>query len=115
MNFISTAHAQASVELAHNFVGSINEYILVPLIQLMMAIALLVFIWGGFQYVRGSADPAARLEGRRHLLWGVIGFTVMVSAYAILTVASNTVGVDPDEYRPTLRDLPSDCTGPGAC
>lgn len=81
----------------------------------MMAVALLVFIWGGFEYLRGSSDPAARIAGRRHLLWGVIGFVVMVSAYAILSVASNTIGVDPDDYRPDLRNVPSDCTGSGPC
>ncbi len=115
MNFILTAHAQESVSLAYDFVDTINQVVLVPLIQLMMAIALIVFIWGGFQYVRGSNDPAARLEGRRHLLWGIIGFTVMVSAYAILTVAGNTVGVDLDEYNPVLHGRPSDCTESGPC
>lgn len=78
------------------FVDKINEIILFPLIVLLMAIAMLVFIWGGFQYVAGANEPVKREEGRRHLLWGVIGFLVMVSAYAILEVAARTFGIDVD-------------------
>jgi hypothetical protein len=90
------------------FVDKINEIILFPLIVLLMAIAMLVFIWGGFQYVAGASEPAKREEGRRHLLWGVIGFLVMVSAYAILEVAARTFGIDVDDVtNPTSTFAPS--------
>jgi len=92
------AHAQASVELAHSFVAQINAVILFPLITLLTVIALLYFIWGGFQYVLGANNDTARADGKKHLLWGVIGLLVMLSAYGILTIAGNTIGVDPDQY-----------------
>lgn len=109
MNLLTTARAQESVEYAYSLVGRINEFILLPLIQLMMAVSFIVFLWGGFDYIRGATDPTARQQGRRHLLYGIIGFFVMVAAYSILSFASNTVGVTPDTYRPDLRNQPSNC------
>lgn len=92
------AYAQDSTELAHSFVGQINEHILFPLITLLTVAALVVFLWGGFQYVYNANNDSKRAEGAKHLLWGTIGLLVMLSAFAILTVAANTIGVDVDEY-----------------
>lgn len=88
------AHA-AAADVAKTFVDQINEIIIFPLIILLSGIAILVFLWGGFQYVFKASDPAARTQGQKHLLWGVIGLLIMVSAYAILTIAANTFGIDP--------------------
>lgn len=96
---ISLVHAQEGVELAHSFVAEINRIILFPLITLLLVIALLIFIWGAFQYVSNAGNDAGRAAGKRHLLWGVIGMLIMLSAYAILTIAANTFGIDPDQYR----------------
>lgn len=92
------AHAQSGVEAAHSFVGKINEVILFPLILLLTATALLVFLWGGFQYVYYAANDTKKQEGKTHMLWGVLGLLVMLSAYAILAIAANTIGVDVDQY-----------------
>lgn len=94
------AYAQTvGTELAHSFVAQINQIILFPLITLMTAVALLVFLWGGFQYVLNAANDGKRAEGQKHMLWGVIGLLVMLSAYAILNIAANTIpSVDLDRY-----------------
>ena len=85
------------VGAAQNFVALINAVILFPLIALLTAVALLVFLWGGFQYVYGANEPSARATGQKHLMWGVIGLLVMISAYAILTIAANTFDIDVEE------------------
>lgn len=93
------AYAQTSAEVAHSFVARINDVILFPLIALLTALALLLFLWGGFQYVLGSSNADVRSKGQRHMFWGIIGMLVMLSAYSILTVAANTVpGVELDRY-----------------
>ena len=95
------AHAQTGTELAHSFVARLNEVILFPFITLLTAVALLVFLWGGFQYVYGAGNETKLATGAKHLLWGVIGLLVMLSAYAILTIAANTFGIDVDQYNRT--------------
>jgi multidrug transporter EmrE-like cation transporter len=93
------AYAQTSVENARAFVERLNEVIIFPLITLLAAIALLLFLWGGLQFVLGAGNPEARKTGQRHMIWGIIGLLVMVSAYAILSVAVNTLpGAELDRY-----------------
>lgn len=93
------AYAQEGTELAHSFVAQLNAVILFPLIALLTTLAILVFLWGGFQYVYNANSDQGRATGRSHMLWGIIGLLVMLSAYAILTIAGNTFGLDVDQYR----------------
>ena len=72
------------------FIAKIQNAILFPLISLMMGVALLVFLWGVFQYISQAESDEARKTGRKHMLFGVIGLVVMVSAYALLKIAAKT-------------------------
>lgn len=78
---------------AQGIVSRIEDAILFPLMTLLVSVALLVFMWGVFEYIRGGDSDTARAKGRMHMLYGVIGFVVMVSAYAILKIAAGTFGV----------------------
>lgn len=90
---ISIAHAASATEVAQGFVDTFNDAVLFPLITLLMAMAFLVFLYGSFEFVRNSANDAAREQGRRHILYGTIGMLVMLSAYALLELAATTVKV----------------------
>ncbi len=71
-------YAQDGVALAKKFVGRINQVILYPLILLMMGVALLVFLYGAFEYIMNADNESGRETGKQHLLWGVVGLMVMV-------------------------------------
>ena len=79
---------------AASFVATFTEVLLTPLLILMTAIALLVFIYGATVYVLNSDNEQARADGNRHMIYGVIGLFVMVSAYAIFWIFVNTFGLD---------------------
>lgn len=91
-----TYAAEEHVVVAQGFLEALNQAILYPLITLMMAVALLVFLYGGFEYVKNSGSDEGRTTGQRHLLWGVVGMLVMISAYAILTIAAGTFELQQD-------------------
>ncbi len=108
--FIQTAYAVSEAQIAAQcLVDKINGAVLFPLIGLMSGIALLVFLWGAFEYVKNADNDSARQLGQNHLLYGVIGLLVMVSAYAILSIAAGTFGLNPDE---NIIDNP-DCSSYG--
>lgn len=88
------AYAQSGVEVAEGFLIKLNNAIIFPLITLLMGVALLVFLFGCFEYIMGSNDETARTKGKAHIMWGIIGLLVMVSAYAILGIAAGTFGID---------------------
>ena len=74
------------------FVTKVSDAILNPLVILLFAAAFLVFLWGVFQFVYAGEDSKDREDGKRHLLYGVIGMTIMVAAYAIMEIIRATAG-----------------------
>lgn len=75
------------------FIDKVNEVVLVPLIGLLMAIAFLVFIFGCAEYIINGGNQKAREQGIKHITYGIIGLVVMVSAWAILELATATFGL----------------------
>jgi hypothetical protein len=72
----------------------INEQILNPLIVLMFALALVLFIWGATRFIWKNDSDEERRTGAQHMLWGVVGMFIMVSVKAILWIVANTFGLD---------------------
>ena len=85
--------AQQAANHAANFVSTFNTVILYPTIALISAVAFLVFIWGCAEYFMNSENDQARQQGVKHITWGLIGLVIMVSAWAILTLVANTLGL----------------------
>ena len=88
------AYASGHVEAAKTLVGKIETIILFPLMSLMMTFAGLVFFWGAYQYVLHSDEDGGRETGKTHMLYGIIGLLIMISAFTILKIATNTFGCD---------------------
>lgn len=88
------AYAQdPHVQLAVSFVDKIKAAILYPLISLLFGVAFFVFLWGIFQMVAHATSEEARTTGKNHMLFGIIGMVVMLSAFALLQIGANTAGV----------------------
>lgn len=78
-----------------NILDGLIEHILNPLILLIFSLGLLVFLWGVAEFLRSGSNPTKNNEGKDHMLWGVIGMLIMISAYTIITLITNTFGIDP--------------------
>lgn len=87
------AYASSHIEAAESVLARINDAILFPLISLMLSIAVLVFLWGSFQYVYHAEESSEREKGKNNMIYGIIGLLIMLSAYAILQVAAGTFGI----------------------
>lgn len=51
---------------------------------LILAAAVIFFLWGVFQFVMAAGDDEARAKGRNHIIWGIIGIAVMVSVWGLV-------------------------------
>ena len=78
----------------NTLLGKVVTQIVNPIILLLSAIALVVFAWGIFEFVRGAADDKSREQGRKAIFWGLIGFVIIFGAYGIIDVALRTFGID---------------------
>lgn len=74
----------------------VSYYVINPLIMLGFVVALVYLIWGIMDFLR-NRDTNATLaqEGKWHMLYGIIGMVIMVSAFAIVEFLRNAVGADP--------------------
>lgn len=83
--------------LLEAFLYKVNNAIVNPLIYLMMAVALVSFLWGVAQYVNKGDNEDSRAEGSRHMLWGIVGLFIMFGVFGIIHIILNTFGIsDPN-------------------
>jgi uncharacterized membrane protein YidH (DUF202 family) len=74
-------------------ISNFNSQIIAPLILLLFALSLVMFFWGVADFIRGSDNEEARKTGRNHMIWGIIGIFIMVSAWGIILMVTNTFGM----------------------
>ena len=78
-------------ELAQFVIDFINN-ILVPLV---FALAFIVFIFGVFQYfILGAGNEEKREKGKSFMIYGIIGFFVMVSVWGLVHILTGTISLD---------------------
>jgi len=81
------AQIRDAEDLGNTFINLINN-VAVPL---LMAVAFIVFIYGIFRYfIAGSSDEAKRKEATQIILYGIIGFALMVSVWGLVNILLNT-------------------------
>lgn len=79
----------------HSFITAVAKQIVNPIIILLAIGAVIIFLWGVAQFVMNAGDSAGREEGRRHILWGLIGLVIIFGAVGLLNIALSTFGIDP--------------------
>jgi hypothetical protein len=82
---VTTAHAQ-DVELAREYINKVSISILNPLISIAFVVAVVVFIWGIIQFINALNGGGDTKEGKSHMIWGIVGMTIMASTYGIITM-----------------------------
>ncbi|MFA7302190.1 MAG: hypothetical protein WC030_00360 [Candidatus Paceibacterota bacterium] len=83
------------MSVLNEFLANVVREIINPLILLLSAGAFVVFVWGAFQLIAHAGDATKREQGRKSILWGVVGFAIIFGVYGILNIALATFGLDP--------------------
>lgn len=98
-------------QVASTILYIINN-VLVPVI---FALAFIVFLYGiANAYIFSRGDEEAVKKGHRLILWGIIGFVVMVSLWGLVNVVANTFGLAGSYAPPTPSSIsPYGSTMPG--
>jgi len=82
------------MQAALDFIHKVNDAILNPIIILVFAAAVLIFLYGVFEYVRDSSSEDGRTTGQRHILAGVFGMFIMISVFGIVHLILGTIGAN---------------------
>ncbi|MBU1102115.1 pilin [Patescibacteria group bacterium] len=61
-------------------------------IGVLFSLATAYFIWGIIQYVVSGGDEKKLEQGKKHMVWGIIGMAIMGAAWGIVTMIKNYIG-----------------------
>ena len=76
-------------------IGSYVIYLINAIaVPVLFAISFIVLLWGiADAYILSKGDPARVKQGHQLVLWGLIGFAVMISLWGLVNVVVNTFGL----------------------
>lgn len=80
-------------------VGGLVSVVIIPMINnvlvpLIFALAFIVFLYGVAKaYIFSRGDEGAVEEGHKLILWGLVGFFVMLSIWGLVNVVTDTFGL----------------------
>lgn len=90
--FMAFAQTIDSVQSLASFVINFINNVAVPLV---FALAFIVFIWGVFQYfIAGAHSDDAKKKGRSFMLYGIVGFFLMVSVWGLVRILTGTLNLN---------------------
>jgi hypothetical protein len=62
-------------------------------LPLVIALTVLVFVWGVFKLVLAGDSDDARKEARGYITWGVVALFVMVSVWGLVNILISSFGL----------------------
>lgn len=72
-------------------IENVKTLLLNPIIYLLIACAVVVFLWGWIEYLYKGKLGDNRDQAIQNMTWGVVGLAIMLSVYGIMTVIVNTI------------------------
>jgi len=76
-----------------NYLSSLTSFINGYIIPFIIAVSLVVFVWGMFQFfVLGATNEEKREKGKQLAIWAVVGLVLMLSLQGIVMLLSSTFG-----------------------
>lgn len=91
MDFLYTKIAYASK--VEEFVFKVDKFIINPLILMLFGIAVLIFLYGVVEFLLNQSNEEKKTTGKDHMIWGIVGITIMLGVWTILGVVLRTIGV----------------------
>ena len=94
LSFINIAHASATNgESLNQFISNVNDMIIKPLILFLFALAVLFFVYGVVEFLFNQEDEKKKTEGKSHMMYGILGIVIMMSAFTLMNMLMNTFAI----------------------
>lgn len=80
------------------------------LVPVLFAVAFIVFLWGAFStFILGANSEEVKERGKNLMLYGLIGFFVMLSIWGLVNLLLGTFQTN--NQAPVLPGSPTETTG----
>jgi uncharacterized membrane protein YidH (DUF202 family) len=70
-------------------IGSIINTVIKAALGIIGGITLLMFVWGGFQWLTSAGNPEKVAAGTQTMIWAVIGVILVLASYVLLATFLN--------------------------
>ncbi|MEX1027106.1 MAG: hypothetical protein WD049_03730 [Candidatus Paceibacterota bacterium] len=71
----------------------INATILNPIILLLFTLATVLFAWGIVTFIASEEGGEAREQGKKNIVYGLVGLFIMISVYGIIRIIAVTFDI----------------------
>lgn len=61
-----------------------------PVVPVIVSLTVVYFLWGTAEYIMYGDQESKRTEGRKKMIWGIIGLAVMMSFWAFARMVKDT-------------------------
>ena len=78
------------MDAAQDTINKLVDLIVNPAIYVLFSLGLLIFVYGVVEFMTALSKGGNTDDGKRHMLWGVVGMFIMVSVFGILHLLSDT-------------------------
>ena len=98
MDLVDLFSAKVAYASVGDFIAKVNAQLINPLILLLFALALAYFLYGVFEFIANWDNEEKKTAGKSHMLWGIIGITIMMGVWFLLGMIISTFniqGIDP--------------------
>lgn len=80
---------QTYLRFYYDLVLTIVNSFLVPI---LIAVAFIMFLWGAYKYfIWGAESESEKADGRKFVMWGVIGLVIIFSTWALVNIVKTTI------------------------
>src|SRR3989338_2658570 len=79
----------AYAKTVEEIIGVVVSEILTPIVTLLFALAIILFIWGIVEFLIYSDNEEKKSIGKRHMVWGIIGLAIMIAVNGIVWMLVN--------------------------
>lgn len=90
---ILKAYAASGSSSFDSVLSKITTEIVEPINLLISTAALLYFLWGVYEFVKGADSSGSRDTGVQHMVWGLFGLVLTISVQAFISVIKNSFGL----------------------
>lgn len=83
-----------------SFIAKVDTLIINPLILFLFALAVVFFLYGVFEFILNQESEEKKTTGKQHMIWGILGITIMMGVWVILGIILKTMGISKSEIDP---------------
>ena len=65
-------------------------------VQVLIAAAVVLFLYGVVKYIASGEDETKRKEAKNYIIYGIVGLFVMVSVWGLVGILTGTFGTNLD-------------------